>query len=277
MKKVKTFISAVLFLCAASASAQKDTEILLWPNGAPTSNGDAADTAKVYVSLPKPDKATGRCVVICPGGGYTHLAMNHEGRDWAPFFNNIGIATVVLKYRMPHGVHQVPLEDAEEEVDVERALVCLVDDDRVVGPQKGVEARFGEQHAVRHERNLRIAGDLAGEAVPEADESADFALQLVGDARRHRDGGEAAGLGAGDARMGAPVGEQMFQGHLGKLGRLAGTGVAADDDDGMGAQRGEDFVVVRADGKFGGIVVVQPLDVGFVGRSVGSVVHGVKW
>ena len=114
MKKVKTFISAVLFLCAASASAQKDTEILLWPNGAPTSNGDAADTAKVYVSLPKPDKATGRCVVICPGGGYTHLAMNHEGRDWAPFFNNIGIATVVLKYRMPHGVHQVPLEDAEE-------------------------------------------------------------------------------------------------------------------------------------------------------------------
>lgn len=114
MKKVKTFISAVLFLCAASASAQKDTEILLWPNGAPTSNGDAADTAKVYVSLPKPDKATGRCVVICPGGGYTHLAMNHEGRDWTPFFNNIGIATVVLKYRMPHGVHQVPLEDAEE-------------------------------------------------------------------------------------------------------------------------------------------------------------------
>ena len=114
MKKVKTFISAVLFLCAASASAQKDTEILLWPNGAPTSNGDAADTAKVYISLPKPDKATGRCVVICPGGGYTHLAMNHEGRDWAPFFNNIGIATVVLKYRMPHGVHQVPLEDAEE-------------------------------------------------------------------------------------------------------------------------------------------------------------------
>ena len=114
MKKVKTFISAVLFLCAASASAQKDTEILLWPTGAPTSNGDAADTAKVYVSLPKPDKATGRCVVICPGGGYTHLAMNHEGRDWAPFFNNIGIATVVLKYRMPHGVHQVPLEDAEE-------------------------------------------------------------------------------------------------------------------------------------------------------------------
>ena len=40
--------------------------------------------------------------------------MNHEGHDWAPFFNNMGIATVVLKYRMPHGVCQVPLEDAEE-------------------------------------------------------------------------------------------------------------------------------------------------------------------
>ena len=40
--------------------------------------------------------------------------MNHEGRDWATFFNNMGIATVVLKYRMPHGVSTIPLEDAEE-------------------------------------------------------------------------------------------------------------------------------------------------------------------
>ena len=114
MKKLKTAIYSVLFLCATSVSAQVNSELLLWPNGAPTDNGDAADTAKVSVSLPKPGKATGRCVVICPGGGYTHLAIDHEGRDWASFFNNMGIATVVLKYRMPHGVHEVPFEDAEE-------------------------------------------------------------------------------------------------------------------------------------------------------------------
>ena len=151
------------------------------------------------------------------------------------------------------------LEDAEKEVDVEGTFVRLVDDDDIPGAQKGVGTGLGEQHAVRHERNLRIAGDLAGEAVPVADESADFALQLVGDARRHRDGGEAAGLGAGDARMGVPVGEQMLQGHLGKLGRLAGTRVAADDEDGVGAQGGEDVVVVRGDGEFGRVGEVHPL------------------
>ena len=114
MKKLKTIISAVVFLAAATTDAQKNQEIVLWPNGAPTSNGVDTDTAKVYVSLPDAKRATGRCIVICPGGGYSHLAMNHEGHDWAPFFNNMGIATVVLKYRMPHGVCQVPLEDAEE-------------------------------------------------------------------------------------------------------------------------------------------------------------------
>ena len=112
--KLKTVFSAVFLLAAASVSAERDKEIILWPNGAPTSNGVSTDTAKVYVSLPNAKRATGRCIVICPGGGYSHLAMNHEGRDWAPFFNNMGIATVVLKYRMPHGVHQVPLDDAEE-------------------------------------------------------------------------------------------------------------------------------------------------------------------
>ena len=114
MKKLKTIISAVVFLAVATTYAQKNQEIVLWPNGAPTSNGVDTDTAKVYVSLPDAKRATGRCIVICPGGGYSHLAMNHEGHDWAPFFNNMGIATVVLKYRMPHGVCQVPLEDAEE-------------------------------------------------------------------------------------------------------------------------------------------------------------------
>ncbi len=114
MNRVKSLVSALLLAVSSTAFAQKGTELLLWPDGAPTSNGDPTDTAKVFVSLPKADRATGRCIVICPGGGYSHLAMNHEGHDWAPFFNNMGIATVVLKYRMPHGVAQVPLEDAEE-------------------------------------------------------------------------------------------------------------------------------------------------------------------
>ena len=99
-----------------TVSAQKPKVFDLWPNGCPTASENPQDTARVWLYLPKTEKATGRAIVICPGGGYSHLAMNHEGHDWAPFFNNMGIAVMVLKYRMPHGCWQVPVEDAEEAV-----------------------------------------------------------------------------------------------------------------------------------------------------------------
>ncbi|MDY3846745.1 MAG: alpha/beta hydrolase [Prevotella sp.] len=117
MNKRKLIIS--MMLAAASCltgQAQKKQVIDLWPNGAPTVSLNTQDTARVWLYLPDANKATGRAVVICPGGGYSHLAMNHEGHDWAPFFNHQGIAVMVLKYRMPHGNWQVPVEDAEEAV-----------------------------------------------------------------------------------------------------------------------------------------------------------------
>ena len=111
MKKVLFFL---MMFVSIMASAQKGTEMNLWPDGPRTSNGDAEDMAKVTIFLPDEKKATGRAIVCCPGGGYTHLAMQHEGFDWAPFFNEQGIALIVLKYRMPHGDRFVPISDAEE-------------------------------------------------------------------------------------------------------------------------------------------------------------------
>lgn len=102
-------------LSATAAQAQQQgTTYNLWPNGAPNSNGNPTDTAKVTVFLPDQKRATGRAVIICPGGAYAFLAMEHEGTDWAPFFNNQGIAAIVLKYRMPRGNYEVPISDAEE-------------------------------------------------------------------------------------------------------------------------------------------------------------------
>ncbi len=114
MKIRSTFLWIVSLFFAVPAMAGNGKEMLLWPGGAPNDNGNATDTAKVTVYLPDKAKATGRAVVICPGGGYSHLAMNHEGHDWAAFFNNMGIAAVVLKYRMPNGNREVPVSDAEE-------------------------------------------------------------------------------------------------------------------------------------------------------------------
>lgn len=65
------------------------------------------------VFLPAPELATGRVVVACPGGGYSGLAVGHEGYDWAPYFNKQGIALIVLKYRMPKGDRTLPISDAE--------------------------------------------------------------------------------------------------------------------------------------------------------------------
>ena len=98
------------------ALAQKPIEMNLWPEGPNTSNDDPQDQAKVWVYLPSQKHATGRAVVCCPGGGYSHLAMDHEGHQWAGFFTGQGIALIVLKYRMPHGHYTVPQEDADEAI-----------------------------------------------------------------------------------------------------------------------------------------------------------------
>ena len=63
-----------------------------------------------------PDEPTGRAVVACPGGGYSHLAMEHEGTHWAPYFNEQGIALFVLKYRMPKGDRSIPMGDAQQAI-----------------------------------------------------------------------------------------------------------------------------------------------------------------
>lgn len=127
-KNLRLYFSLLSFLMmGGSLYAQnppKPFDIDLWKQGMPNSNGaDKApfDDSKgnykpsIRVFLPAPELSTGRVIVACPGGGYSHLAYNHEGYDWAPYFNKQGIALVVLKYRMPKGGHiEVPVSDAEE-------------------------------------------------------------------------------------------------------------------------------------------------------------------
>ncbi len=106
--------AALLLGSATTALAQRPQILNLWSSQPAVASDDDKDTAKVEVYLPREKVATGRAVVICPGGGYQTLAMDSEGRDWASFFNNMGIAAIVLKYRMPNGNKQVPISDAEE-------------------------------------------------------------------------------------------------------------------------------------------------------------------
>ncbi len=72
------------------------------------------DSPKMKVFLPPVGMSTGKAVIACPGGGYSHLARNHEGYHWAPFFNNLGVAFAVVEYRMPQGDPAIPMSDVEK-------------------------------------------------------------------------------------------------------------------------------------------------------------------
>lgn len=79
-------------------------------------------TLSVY--RPAPDKSNGCMVVICPGGGYSILAMKHEGTQVAEWLNGIGVTAAVLKYRCPSPPNQprhlLPLQDAQRAVSILR-------------------------------------------------------------------------------------------------------------------------------------------------------------
>lgn len=79
---------------------------------ASTSN-DTINNPFIRVFLPTKEKSTGRAVVICPGGAYGMVASAHEGYSWADYFNEQGIAVIVLKYRLPNSDYKIPISDAE--------------------------------------------------------------------------------------------------------------------------------------------------------------------
>jgi acetyl esterase/lipase len=110
----------------------------LWPGEAPGAPRPPAGTESTYeggrmkmievpqywVHLPDKDKANGAAVVILPGGGYSILAMEHEGHAYAKWLNERGIAGIVVKYRVGGGLgyqYPVPFLDARRAIRTVRA------------------------------------------------------------------------------------------------------------------------------------------------------------
>jgi acetyl esterase/lipase len=63
-------------------------------------------TPQMHVFLPPADKANGAAIVVCPGGGYNILAWDLEGTEVADWLNSIGVAAIVVKYRVPTSGHK---------------------------------------------------------------------------------------------------------------------------------------------------------------------------
>jgi len=140
---VFVFIGFLLFVFSTLESiAQTITTIPLWTKEIPGSINSSTyleDTTMwgevvfaTKVSVPSltvylPDKAiaNGTAVVICPGGGYSGVAMEYEGTEAAKWLNSLGVAAIVLKYRLPSDEIMKdksigPLQDVQEAMRVVR-------------------------------------------------------------------------------------------------------------------------------------------------------------
>ncbi len=127
MRIAVSFMASVLLLPALSFAQAEEanppkTE-LLWPKGAPGAKGDQPEDKPELWIYPAPaGKANGCGVVVCPGGGYGHLALGHEGRDVAAWFNSHGVAAFVLKYRIGKRYqHPAPLQDVQRGIRIVRS------------------------------------------------------------------------------------------------------------------------------------------------------------
>lgn len=142
--KIPTTALALLLATSLPAFAQSEPPIPLWPEGVPGEAGlqlpaetreDRDNDGIVRVSnVSEPTLAwhpapaasnTGTTVLVCPGGGYSILAIAHEGDQVAEWLNGLGVNAAVLKYRVPRRKgrekHAAPLEDAR------RALAMIRD------------------------------------------------------------------------------------------------------------------------------------------------------
>ena len=117
-------------------------EVLLWPEGVPSSNGLSGAEQTLgpgligNVSVPvlyvyPASQPCGQAVILCPGGGFRGVAVEHEGRAFASWFNERGITLAVLKYRLPNGRREIPGED------IRRAVRLLEERSGVGGPVPG--------------------------------------------------------------------------------------------------------------------------------------------
>jgi acetyl esterase/lipase len=112
-------------LCLATivlAQPPAPAVVPLWDGKAPHAVGESKyDKPNVTVYPAPKDKANGAAVVICPGGGYGALAIDHEGKQVAEFFNSLGVSAFILQYRIaqtdrPGPLAPAPLEDAQRAI-----------------------------------------------------------------------------------------------------------------------------------------------------------------
>lgn len=160
MQKLLLFVSTLLFclpgLSQEGVSPQTGSAfpngaiIPLWLDSLPNSRGleikEYEENQRTRIVkmptltafFPNQEANTGKAILICPGGGYRHLAIYKEGYQVAKWLNTLGINAFVLKYRLPHSADLIepwkaPLQDAQRAVKLlrSRATEWQLDPDQI--------------------------------------------------------------------------------------------------------------------------------------------------
>lgn len=136
MNKTKTMLLASAMLLAAPAWAQ-ESERNIWPDKRPAEvvlkKGKMKQTmgeddilriqqmpVPTLQKFPAVKSPKGKVVIVCPGGGYQILAVNHEGTEIAQWLNALGYTAYVLRYRVPDN-REGALQDVQRAIRIARA------------------------------------------------------------------------------------------------------------------------------------------------------------
>jgi acetyl esterase/lipase len=131
-----SLFTLVIFTTMAYA---QEKPIKLYPDSVPNSKKAPAKYIEATVAnrtsmvtdpvlipyFPAKEKVNGTAIIICPGGGYSRLAMDIEGDAVAKKFNELGVTAFVLKYRLPSDEIMIdktigPLQDAQRSIQILR-------------------------------------------------------------------------------------------------------------------------------------------------------------
>jgi acetyl esterase/lipase len=132
-------VAGTFALCTAALAAEPEV-VVLWPNGAPGSEGKTGDEVtrvaqpngdrvvtgvhkpSIVVYLPSGATNTGAAVIIAPGGGHRELWSDHEGHNVAKWLSEHGVTGVVLKYRLAREKDSTYKIEGESLADTQRAI-----------------------------------------------------------------------------------------------------------------------------------------------------------
>lgn len=135
---MKLLTTLAITLAAFSSHAAEPLTLKLWPNGAQEPVGfkieaekeipkkNDADVKRVTnvseptIAIYKSANPNGTAVIVAPGGGYSILAIEHEGTQVCEYLNTIGVTGILLKYRVPARSKEDPSKEPLQ--DVQRAI-----------------------------------------------------------------------------------------------------------------------------------------------------------